>query len=194
LCPKRHLNTPWLILAISQCSEELQKSPPGSCTSLGHNAFDSGVLAQAAALQTFQCCCRCWGDLRQPGVGKRRLKYEIISPRIQPQPLLLSAFYGKHIPRAPSKGRERSCPFAHRDPGERQNAARGPYPQSGFGVPVRPPPPGYCWHLRGRGKAAPSAGPRRPRRTRCDEHLLPPDGRASLALLLLSPRKQELFF
>lgn len=67
-CPdcvqKGHLNTPRLILAISQCSGELPKSPPG--ISLGHNVLDSGLWEQAAALQTFRCCCGCWGDLGQP--------------------------------------------------------------------------------------------------------------------------------
>lgn len=100
-CPKGCLNALWLVSAISQCSGELQKSPPGSCVSLGCNAFDSGLWVQAAALQTSRCCHRRWGDLGQAGVGEGRLKYQIAHQgpsqnRCSFHHLMENLFHGHH--------------------------------------------------------------------------------------------------
>lgn len=137
---------------------------------------------QAAALQTFQCCCHCRGDLGQPGVGEGRLKYRI-----------------SH--RGSSQNR---CPFHHL----MENTFHGHHQKTGSGAShlltktlakSRGCAPALVWGCMfpplgtagmkggGGGNAAPSAGLGTPVGPMARAAAAPPTADAALAPLLLSP-------
>lgn len=156
---------------------------------------------QAAALQTFRCCCRCWGDLGQPGVGEGRLKYEISHQGSSQNHcsfhhFMENIFCGHH-----QRAGSGAAHLLTETPVKGKVPLGGPCPQSGFRVHV---PLGTAGFLRGAGgvkggnATPPRAGglPGGPDVTSICCH---PTADAALALRLLSPlgraaRKQELFF